>query len=61
MKALRMIKSKRIKRNWGEDDLKILTWIVSKFSDRKNYTDLERDIVSDPLSRRTMIGCTSLH
>ena len=36
----RMIKNKRIKRNWGQDDLKILTWIVSKFSERKNYTDL---------------------
>ena len=40
-----MIKTKRIKRNWGEEDLKILIWIVSKYSDLKNYTDLERNLV----------------
>ena len=54
-----MIKTKRIKRNWGEGDLTILTWIVSKFTERKNYTDLERDIVSNPRPRRMRTGSTS--
>mgnify|MGYP000888468523 CR=1 FL=1 len=40
-----MLKTKRIKRNWGEEDLKILIWIISKYSDLKQYEDLEKDIV----------------
>ena len=40
-----MIKTRRIKRNWGQEDLKILVWIVSKYCDLYNYTDLEKDIV----------------
>ena len=30
-----MIKNKRIKKNWSGEDLKILAWIVSKYSDYK--------------------------
>ena len=40
-----MIKTRRIKRNWGQEDLKILVWIISKYCDQHNYTDLEKDIV----------------
>jgi hypothetical protein len=35
-----MIKTKRIKRNWGEEDIKILIWIISKYSDLKGYNNL---------------------
>jgi hypothetical protein len=35
-----MLKTKRIKRNWGEEDLALLIWIISKYSDLHNYTDL---------------------
>lgn len=41
----RMVKTKRIKRNWGEEDLKILIWIVSKYCDYKGILDIEKDMV----------------
>ena len=28
---LRMIKNKRIKKNWSEEDIKILVWVISKY------------------------------
>jgi len=34
----KMIKNKRIKKNWSEEDVKILTWIVSKYSDFKGIS-----------------------
>lgn len=27
----RMIKNKRIKKNWSEEDIKILVWVISKY------------------------------
>ena len=41
-----MFKTRRIKRNWGQEDLKILIWIISKYCDWKGYQDLEKDIVN---------------
>lgn len=32
-----MIKTKRIKKNWGDDDIIILVWILSKYCDWKYY------------------------
>ena len=40
-----MIKTKRIKKNWGDDDIIILLWIISKYSDWKAYTNIEKEIV----------------
>jgi hypothetical protein len=40
-----MIKNKRIKKNWSEEDVKILIWLISKYADTNNYHDVERDIV----------------
>ncbi len=40
-----MIKTKRIKKNWGDDDIIILVWILSKYSDWKHYENIEKDIV----------------
>lgn len=40
MIKFRMLKTKKIKRNWGEDDVKILVWIISKYADWKCYQDL---------------------
>ena len=40
-----MIKTKRIKRNWGEEDIKILLWIVSKYCDWKAYNNIEKQLV----------------
>ncbi len=41
----RMIKNKRIKKNWSEEDVKILIWLISKYADIYAYQDVERDIV----------------
>jgi len=35
-----MIKNKRIKKNWSEEDVEILVWIVSKYCDWKCFTDI---------------------
>jgi hypothetical protein len=40
-----MIKTKRIKRNWGEEDIKILLWIISKYCDWKGYNNIEKELV----------------
>ena len=41
----RMIKNKRIKKNWSEEDVKILIWLISKYADINAYQDVERDMV----------------
>jgi hypothetical protein len=41
----RMIKNKRIKKNWSEEDIKILTWVVSKYADLKGFYNIEKDLV----------------
>lgn len=51
-----MLKTKRIKRNWGEEDLKILIWVISKYCDLRKYVDLEKEIVMLFLRRTTRIG-----
>jgi hypothetical protein len=40
-----MIKNKRIKKNWSEEDVKILIWLISKYADINHYHDVERDLV----------------
>jgi hypothetical protein len=30
----KMIKNKKIKKNWSEEDVKILVWIISKYCDK---------------------------
>lgn len=30
----KMLKNKKIKKNWSEEDVKILIWIVSKYADK---------------------------
>jgi hypothetical protein len=36
----KMLKNKRVKKNWSEEDVKILVWIVSKYADVLGWTDL---------------------
>ena len=45
-----MIKNKKIKKNWGEEDVKILIWLISKYADINLYSDVERDLVKHFLS-----------
>ena len=40
-----MIKNKRIKKNWSEEDVLIFIWVVSKYSDYKGADNVERDLV----------------
>jgi hypothetical protein len=55
-----MFKTRKIKRNWGQEDLKILIWVISKYCDLKEYVDLEKDIVRLMLFRPTKTGEQSL-
>lgn len=41
-----MIKNKRIKKNWSEEDVQILIWVVSKYADNKHFQDVEKDVDS---------------
>ena len=41
----RMIKNKRIKKNWSEEDVQILIWVISKYADKKGFEDIEKDLV----------------
>ena len=36
----KMVKNKKIKKNWSEEDVKILAWVVSKFCDHHHIADL---------------------
>jgi len=33
-----MVKTCKIKRNWSEQDIKILIWIISKYCDIRKYS-----------------------
>lgn len=39
-----MLKNKRIKKNWSEEDIKILVWVLSKYADAHFVVDLEKDL-----------------
>jgi hypothetical protein len=54
-----MLKNKRIKKNWSEEDVLILIWVLSKYFDKMGYRDLEKDMVCSPPRRITRIGCSS--
>lgn len=36
----KMIKNKRIKKNWSEEDVQILIWVISKYADKKGFEDI---------------------
>ena len=38
-----MFKNKKIKKNWSEEDLKILVWIVSKYAEKHNIANIEKE------------------
>ena len=40
-----MIKNKKMKKNWSEEDLKIFLWIISKYCDYKAIQNIEKDLV----------------
>jgi hypothetical protein len=41
-----MAKNKRIKKNWSDEDVQILIWVISKYCDSRRYADVEKDMVS---------------
>lgn len=36
------MKTKKIKKNWGSDDIEIFLWIISKYSDLKSYSNINK-------------------
>ena len=46
-----MAKNKRIKKNWSEDDIKILVWILSKYSELHSISNLEKDLTFEDWER----------
>jgi hypothetical protein len=51
-----MIKNKRIKKNWSEEDVQILIWVISKYADKKGLEDVEKDVVLIHLPSIPKIG-----
>ena len=51
-----MIKNKRIKKNWSEEDVLILIWIVSKYADYRGIDHVEKSLVTDILCRLPHAG-----
>jgi len=51
-----MMKNKRIKKNWSEEDVQILLWVLSKHADRQEYDDVGKDLVNIRLFRLGKIG-----
>ena len=42
-----MIKNKRIKKNWSEEDLKILVWVISKYCQFHGISHVRDGMVSN--------------
>ena len=54
-----MLKNKKIKKNWSNEDLKVLVWIVGKYCEKRRIKDLNNGIVfSSPYHRRKQTGTT---
>ena len=45
---IRMVKNRKIKKNWSNQDLKILVWIVAKYCEKKKIKDVYIGIVIYP-------------
>lgn len=41
----RMVKNKKIRKNWSNKDLKILVWIIAKFCEKNKIKDIYSGIV----------------
>ena len=41
----KMLKNRQVKKNWSEEDVKILVWTVSKHADSHCLVDLEHDLL----------------
>jgi len=54
-----MIKNNKIKKNWSEDDLQILVWLMSKYLQTRGIESHEA-MVDIFLFRRSQIGRQSL-
>jgi hypothetical protein len=46
-----MIKNKRIKKNWSEEDVQILIWVISKYADKNNFEDIEKELVNTTITQ----------
>ena len=44
-----MVKNKKFKKNWSEEDVTILIWTVSKYSDFKGVRSIDKDLVTSLL------------
>ena len=54
-----MLKNKKVKKNWSNEDLKVLVWIVGKYCEKKRIKDLHNGIVLLLIyRRRKQIGTT---
>ena len=40
-----MVKNKRVKKNWSDEDVQIIIWVISKYSDFQGIKDIENDLV----------------
>jgi hypothetical protein len=56
-----MIKNKKIKKNWGKDDICILIWVISKYSNHLKIHEISEDLVIFLLFRNKMIGIKLLN
>ncbi len=41
-----MVKNRKVKKNWSDQDLKILIWIVAKYCEKKRIKDVYTGIVN---------------
>lgn len=51
-----MIKNKRIKKNWSEEDVQILIWVISKYADKNHFVDIEKELVGMMSFRMSRTG-----
>ena len=38
----KMVKNKKLKKNWSEEDVKILVWVISKYCDKHHIDNADK-------------------
>jgi hypothetical protein len=40
----KMVKNKKLKKNWSEEDVKILVWVISKYCDKQGIQNADKEL-----------------
>jgi len=47
----KMVKNKKLKKNWSEEDVKILVWVISKYCDKHDIDNVDKELALEDWER----------